>query len=168
VNPSGLAVIGPQWAVSYNLLRCWILSSGVSSLSLQKGRNFLVMMSSARGVVRAIAGLFGWNLIARGGYESAEYKVVESDGKFEVRNYPDLMLAVTKTKLEVQGRDGSFTKLFRYLSGANEGKTKIAITTRVFMENQDAGSHVQMNFFLPKVTFALKAMVPVFASTHLC
>jgi hypothetical protein len=89
-------------------------------------------------------------LIARGGYESAEYKVVESDGKFEVREYPDLMLAATKTKLEAQGRDGSFMKLFRYISGANESKKKIAMTTPVFMENQDAGSSVQMGFVMPK------------------
>jgi len=119
-------------------------------VSLPKRRNFLVMMSSAMVVVLALAGLFGWNLIARGGYESAEYKVVESDGKFEVREYPDLMLAATKTKLEAQGRDGSFMKLFRYISGANESKKKIAMTTPVFMENQDAGSSVQMGFVMPK------------------
>jgi hypothetical protein len=108
------------------------------------------MVSSGTVVVLALAGLLGWNLIARGGYESAEYKVVESDGKFEVREYPDLMLAATKTKLEAQGRDGSFMKLFRYISGANESKKKIAMTTPVFMENQDAGASVQMGFVMPK------------------
>ena len=108
------------------------------------------MMSSAMVVVLAIAGLLGWNLIARGGYESAEYKVVESDGKFEVREYPDLMLAATKTKLEAQGRDGSFMKLFRYISGANENQQKISMTTPVFMDGKDAGSSVQMGFVMPK------------------
>jgi hypothetical protein len=39
-----------------------------------------------------LAGIFAWNTMARAAYESAEYKVVESDGKFEVREYPDLML----------------------------------------------------------------------------
>ena len=124
MNPSGLAVIGPQLAASYHLTKCGTVSSEVSSLSLQKGRNFLVMISSARVVVRAIAGLFGWNLIAWGGYESAKYKVVESDCQFGVRNYPDLILAVTKTKLEAQGRDGSFMKLFRYISGPVRAKRK--------------------------------------------
>jgi len=109
-----------------------------------------MMMYSGSVVVLALAGLFGWNLIARGGYESAEYKVVESDGKFEVREYPDLMLAATKTKLDAQGRDGSFMKLFRYISGANESKQKIAMTTPVFMENQDSGASVQMGFVMPK------------------
>ena len=59
-----------------------------------------------------LAGIFAWNTMARAAYESAEYKVVESDGKFEVREYPDLMLVATTTKLDLQGRDGSFMKLF--------------------------------------------------------
>lgn len=109
-----------------------------------------MMFYSGSVVVLALAGLFGWNLISRGGYESAEYKVVESDGKFEVREYPDLMLAATKTKLDAQGRDGSFMKLFRYISGANESKQKIAMTTPVFMVNQDSGASVQMGFVMPK------------------
>ena len=75
-----------------------------------------MMIYSGTVIGLALVGVFGWNLIARGGYESAEYKVVESDGKFEVREYPDLMLAATTTNLDSQGRDGSFMKLFRYIS----------------------------------------------------
>ncbi len=98
----------------------------------------------------ALAGVFVWNTMARAAYESAEYKVVESDGKFEVREYPDLMLAATVTKLDAQGRDGSFMRLFSYISGANESKQKIEMTTPVFMENGDADSSVQMGFVMPK------------------
>lgn len=97
-----------------------------------------------------ILGVFGWNLTARAAYESAEYKVIESDGKFEVREYPDLMLAATTTKLDAQGRDGSFMKLFRYISGANESEKKISMTTPVFMENDKSESGVQMGFVMPK------------------
>jgi hypothetical protein len=96
------------------------------------------------------AGIFAWNTMARGAYESAEYKVVESDGKFEVREYPDLMLVATTTKLDAQGRDGSFMKLFRYISGANKSGKKISMTTPVFMENDRADSAVQMGFVMPK------------------
>jgi hypothetical protein len=96
------------------------------------------------------AGVFAWNTMARAGYESAEYKVVTSDGKFEVREYPDLMLVATKTKLDAQGRDGSFMKLFRYISGANQSEKKISMTTPVFMENDKADSAVQMGFVMPK------------------
>jgi hypothetical protein len=97
-----------------------------------------------------LAGIFAWNTMARAAYESAEYKVVESDGKFEVREYPDLMLVATTTKLDAQGRDGSFMKLFRYISGANQSDKKISMTTPVFMENDKADSTVQMGFVMPK------------------
>ena len=97
-----------------------------------------------------LAGIFAWNTMARGAYESAEYKVVTSDGKFEVREYPDLMLVATTTNMEAQGRDGSFMRLFRYISGANESDKKISMTTPVFMENDKADSAVQMGFVMPK------------------
>lgn len=95
------------------------------------------------------------NRTTRAGYESAEYKVIESDGSFEVREYPDLMLVATQTKIDAQGRDGSFMKLFRYISGANEAKQKISMTTPVFMEpvfmeNDQADAEVQMGFVMPK------------------
>ncbi|MCY2996691.1 MAG: heme-binding protein, partial [Planctomycetota bacterium] len=94
--------------------------------------------------------LAAWNSLARGAYESAEYKVVEKDGKFEVREYTDLMLVATRTQLDAQGRDGSFMKLFRYISGANASDKKIAMTTPVFMENDKSESAVQMGFVMPK------------------
>lgn len=98
----------------------------------------------------ALPGVFAWTTMARAAYESAEYKVIESDGKFEIREYPDLMLVATTTKLDAQGRDGSFMKLFRYISGGNDAEQKIAMTTPVFMENDAADSNVQMGFVMPK------------------
>jgi hypothetical protein len=122
----------------------------VPFVTIQKSKKLAMMIYSGTVIGLALVGVFGWNLIARGGYESAEYKVVESDGKFEVREYPDLMLAATTTNLDSQGRDGSFMKLFRYISGANENKQKISMTTPVFMDGKDAGSSVQMGFVMPK------------------
>jgi len=98
----------------------------------------------------AVAGVLAWSTMARAAYETAEYKVVESDGKFEVREYPDLMLVATATKLDAQGRDGSFMRLFRYISGENQSEQKISMTTPVFMENDEADSRVQMGFVMPK------------------
>ena len=60
------------------------------------------------------------------------------------------MLVATTTKIDAQGRDGSFMKLFRYISGANESEQKISMTTPVFMENDKADSEVQMGFVMPK------------------
>lgn len=100
--------------------------------------------------VLVMIGVFVFNRATRAGYESAEYRVVESDGKFEVREYPDLMLVATSTQIDAKGRDGSFMKLFRYISGANESDQKISMTTPVFMEKDKATSEVQMGFVMPK------------------
>ena len=83
-------------------------------------------------------------------YETAEYKVIESAGQMEIREYPDLMLAATTTKLDSPDSGGSFLMLFRYISGANESKQKISMTTPVFMEGQKDGESVQMGFIMPK------------------
>ena len=95
-------------------------------------------------------GTAAWVTTSRAGYESAEYRVIEKDGKIEIREYPDLMLASTNTKLDSQGRDGSFMRLFRYISGDNEDKQKIAMTTPVFMEGKTRGADVSMGFVMPK------------------
>ena len=58
------------------------------------------------------------------------------------------MLASTTTQIDAQGRDGSFMKLFRYISGANQSKQKISMTTPVFMEKDD--TEAQMGFVMPK------------------
>lgn len=107
-----------------------------------------------------LIGVFSWNMMARAAYESAEYQVIESDGKFEVREYPDLMLVATTTKLDAQGRDGSFMRLFRYISGANEAEQKISMTTPVFMENDKADTSVQMGFVMPQEVAAKGVPAP--------
>jgi len=83
----------------------------------------------------------------RNGYESAPYKVVRTDGKFELRDYPSL--AVVETPMAASGNsdDGSFMRLFRFITGANEAKQKIAMTTPVFMSGSD--SNATMAFMLP-------------------
>jgi DNA gyrase inhibitor GyrI len=84
----------------------------------------------------------------RAGYESAPYRVLRSDGKVELREYP--ALTVVETPMASGGRngsDGSFTRLFRFISGANSGKQKIAMTTPVFMSGGTTNS--TMAFVLP-------------------
>ena len=98
-------------------------------------------------VLIAMAGV-GWKLTARTSYESAEFKLLESDGAFEIRDYPDLMLATTKMKS--QGGDGSFGRLFGYISGKNENDVKIAMTTPVFMESESTSAEGQMGFVVPR------------------
>ena len=103
-------------------------------------------------VAAVVCGLFyiGWKLTARNAYESAEYSVLESDGSIELREYPDLMLATTEMGTRTQGDDGSFGRLFQYISGSNDGKQKVAMTTPVFMEPKSDQSSGQMGFVIPK------------------
>lgn len=106
---------------------------------------YLVLVVALVGV-----GTLAWNLTARAAYESAEYTVVETDGEFEVRDYPELMLVSTATRVDAQGRDGSFMRLFRYISGGNEADQKVAMTTPVFMEDGEQESAGKMGFVIPK------------------
>ena len=86
-------------------------------------------------VVVIVCGLvfMGWKLTSRSAYESAEYSVLETEGNIELRSYPELVLVTTSMGTRVQGDDGSFGRLFRYISGTNSDKQKVAMTTPVFM-----------------------------------
>ena len=108
----------------------------------------MIYLSALIGLVSF--GLAAWTMTARAGYESADYTVIESDDNIEIREYPDLMLAATDSKMDSQGRDGSFMRLFRYISGANKSEQKIAMTTPVFMEGKVGMSDVSMGFVMPK------------------
>ena len=98
------------------------------------------MFATAAIVSIVLIGALAWRVTARAAYESAEYRVIESDGEFEIREYPDLMLASTKMRMESNGNDGSFMRLFRYISGANQSSQKVAMTTPVFMQDDSRGS----------------------------
>ncbi|MBC8357153.1 MAG: heme-binding protein [Planctomycetes bacterium] len=111
-------------------------------------------------VVVAVA-YFGWKLTARRAYESAEYTVRQSDGAFEVREYPALMMATTNTRFQAQGDDGSFMRLFRYISGANDADRKVAMTTPVFMQPAVDDVPGQMGFVIPKKTVEQRIPAPV-------
>ena len=84
--------------------------------------------------------------VTRAAYESAPYKVVRADGKFELRDYPALTVVETPMA-SANGSDGSFMRLFRFITGANEGKQKIAMTTPVFMSG--SSTNLTMAFVLP-------------------
>ncbi len=100
-------------------------------------------------VLAATFGILGWQLTARSAYESAAYTVVEEEGRFEIREYPELKLATTSMEFQSQGDDGSFMRLFRYISGSNEDQQKVEMTTPVFMEPESADREGQMGFVIP-------------------
>jgi hypothetical protein len=84
----------------------------------------------------------------RGGYESAPYQVVRAAGKFEVRDYPVLTVVETPMARGSDGADGSFNRLFRFITGNNDTRQKNAMTTPVFMSGSD--TNTVMAFVMPK------------------
>ena len=67
--------------------------------------------------------------------EEASYTVVIKDEKFEVRDYSAHILAETLVEGELE-KAGSkaFDRLFRYISGDNQSRNKIAMTAPVSQE----------------------------------
>jgi len=83
----------------------------------------------------------------RTGYESAAYRVVRSNGKFQVRDYPALTVVETPMTSSGNGMNGSFNRLFRFITGGNETEQKISMTTPVFMSG--SGTNASMAFVMP-------------------
>jgi DNA gyrase inhibitor GyrI len=141
---------------SSRLFPLWCSSGKRLSRTKNKHEGKMMKFKTLRAWVWATAA--AWSIVFQTGgfaqakedYESAEYKVIESEGKLEVREYRDLMLAATTTKMDSPDSGNSFMKLFRYISGANEKKQKISMTTPVFMESQEDGAKLQMGFVMPK------------------
>jgi DNA gyrase inhibitor GyrI len=94
----------------------------------------------------AVVALLAACTATRAGYESAPYATSKTDGKFEIRDYPALTVASTSADSDA-ARDGSFMRLFRYISGQNDRSEKIAMTTPVFMGA--GGEARKMSFVVP-------------------
>jgi hypothetical protein len=107
-------------------------------------------------IVLAVAPLLIWSSLAlsadlfgRSKYESAGYEVLQSDGDFEVRKYPELVVVSAPMKSE-SGKNNAFRQLFQYISGGNEKGEKIAMTTPVFTTpDAGAGGGGVMSFVVP-------------------
>jgi len=100
----------------------------------------------------------GWKFTARGAYETARYSVITAEESFEVREYADLVLVTTPMRFDARGNDGSFSRLFRYISGNNNEQQKVAMTTPVFMQRgedttakgSEPAQQGQMSFVVPE------------------
>jgi len=95
-------------------------------------------------VIALAAGLFA--ACKRRGYESPSYQALESDHNFEIREYLQSMLISTPMKR--RGEDGSFMRLFRFISGGNERRQKISMTVPVLMTGSNSGT---MSFVVPGI-----------------
>jgi len=78
-------------------------------------------------------------------YETAQYKVLEKDGSFEIRSYESYVTAVVDEE-SMKGSRG-FNQIFGYISGNNAKKEKISMTTPVM--NELAHGKVTTEFVMP-------------------
>jgi hypothetical protein len=76
-------------------------------------------------------------------YEEANYEVVKQNKVYEIRKYSDRLAIETITS----NQGSSFRKLFNYISGDNENKEEISMTTPV-TQIEKKGS-MTMQFYLP-------------------
>ncbi|MFD1514252.1 SOUL family heme-binding protein [Halomarina rubra] len=78
-----------------------------------------------------VGGLFaaagGWTLYQRATTEQVPYAVVETIDGVELRRYPETVLVETIASSENE----AFRRLFRYISGANEGARDVEMTAPV-------------------------------------
>jgi SOUL heme-binding protein len=95
-----------------------------------------------------ITGLvFAGCTLTRAGYQSPKYTVTERVGPVEIREYAEIVLAQTPAQLSQEGRDGSFTRLFRFISKGNARAQAIPMTTPVLYRG--AGGSGAMAFVMP-------------------
>ena len=76
--------------------------------------------------------------------EVQSYNVIQKISDAEIRFYPPVMMAKHTSKTQGSG----FGKLFGYISGNNTNKTKIAMTSPVYIEKKSGEN--SMAFVLPE------------------
>ena len=82
---------------------------------------------------------------SRAAVETPRFTIIRKSGSFELRDYPRLIVA--QTPMTEGGMNGSFGKLFRYITGKNAASGKIPMTAPVLIDG-DSG-HRTMSFVMP-------------------
>ena len=77
-------------------------------------------------------------------YEEPEYKILQSNDAYEIRQYKDRLAVQT---IQGHGSKSAFRQLFSYISGSNEASSKISMTVPV--TQTDENGIAQMQFYLP-------------------
>jgi hypothetical protein len=87
-----------------------------------------------------VAAVGAWNLYRRARTEQVDYRVVGSVDGVELRRYPPTVLAETVAPSE----SVAFRRLFRYITGANEGGSTVGMTAPVEVSGGDRGRTMAM------------------------
>jgi DNA gyrase inhibitor GyrI len=83
---------------------------------------------------------------SRAAIETPDYKVVRTDNKIEIRDYPALTVATTTMEGDEMNR--GFGRLFQFITGSNDKSEKIAMTAPVLIDT--AKPEKKMSFIVPK------------------
>ena len=95
----------------------------------------------AYGAAGALAVLgAGWFLYREKSVEKPNYRVVEEDGEFEIRDYPTLLVAETVVQGEREhGLDRGFARLADYIFARHREGEKVAMTAPVLSSPAEGG-----------------------------
>jgi hypothetical protein len=105
----------------------------------------------------AVAAWDAWARFGQSDVETVPYTVVDKSGAFELREYPDVVVAHTTAPSQRE----AFRRLFEYIDGANHGATSVEMTAPVAttpgvdvemtapVTTTESSSGVEMSFFLP-------------------
>ncbi|WP_323675384.1 heme-binding protein [Halorubellus sp. PRR65] len=121
-------------------------------------KRVLRILGGALGVTAAAVALWdAWARFWQGDVETVPYTVLDRDGAFELREYPDVVVARTVAPNQRE----AFRRLFAYIDGANERAQDVAMTAPVAttpgvdvamtapVTTAPVEAGVEMSFFLP-------------------
>ena len=79
-------------------------------------------------------------------YEESKYRLVKETDVYEIRHYPERLVAQITYSSSINGN--GFRKLFNFIDGSNESNIEIKMTVPVTEKIID--KKITMQFFLPK------------------
>ena len=97
--------------------------------------------------------------MTRAGYQSPQYAVKAQFGKVEIREFGEMVLAQTPSRLSSEGRDGGFMRLFRFISKGNAATQALPMTTPVLYRGP--GESPSMAFVMPSGMPAARVPAPL-------
>ncbi len=82
--------------------------------------------------------------------EEAGYKVLSEEGQIQLREYEQLVIVETNVDADYEEAGNiAFKRLFGYISGGNESKTKIAMTAPVMAKEDEATEAEKIDMTTP-------------------
>lgn len=115
----------------------------------ESGRRRYVLYGAAGIGLLAAAGA-GYLLYREKSVEKPDHEVLEEDGQFQVRRYPELLVAETSVSgNQDSALDLGFSRLVNYIFGHERSGGKIAMTAPVLFGGED-GDRWRTRFVMPR------------------